>query len=71
MRRILGSVLDADRAVMGRVEVRRRPERDLDQLSLIPGPSVMRAVEVPSERAVFLKMPSDFEDPDKLAFFNT
>jgi hypothetical protein len=45
-----------------------RPERDLDQLTLIPGPSLMRAVEVGPDRAVFLKMTSDFENPAKLAY---
>lgn len=45
-----------------------RVERDLDQLTLIPGPSLMKAVEVNADRGVFLKLPSDFEDPAKLAF---
>lgn len=45
-----------------------RAERDLDQLTLLPGPSAMEPVEVGSDRAVFLKLPSDFEDPAKLAY---
>lgn len=45
-----------------------RAERDLDQLSLIPGPSLVEAVEVGPDRAVFLKLPSDFDNPAKLAY---
>jgi hypothetical protein len=45
-----------------------RVERDLDQLTLIPGPSPMKAVEVNPHRGVFLKLPSDFENSAKLAF---
>jgi hypothetical protein len=45
-----------------------RVERDLDQLTLLSGPSLMKAVEVNPDRGVFLKLPSDFEDPAKLAF---
>jgi len=45
-----------------------RVERDLDQLSLIPGSTLMQAVEVPANRGVFLKLPSDFDDPNKRTF---
>ena len=49
----------------GRIED-LRIERDLDQVTLLPG-SPYRAVEVGAERAVFLKLPSDFDDPRKKA----
>ena len=45
-----------------------RVERDLDQLTLMPGPAVMRPVEVDPDRGVFMKTPADFGNPEKLAF---
>ncbi len=45
-----------------------RAERDLDQLTLIPGPSPAKAVQVPADREVSLKRISDFEAPDKQRF---
>lgn len=40
-------------------------ERDLDQLSLLPGPVVLSAVEVGPDRAVSVKLPSDLQNPEK------
>jgi hypothetical protein len=45
-----------------------RLERDLDQLTLAEGSSLVRAIEVPADRAIFLKVPADFENPIKRAF---
>jgi hypothetical protein len=42
-----------------------RVERDLDQLSLIRGSPVMKALQVTADRSVSLKVPADFEDPAK------
>jgi hypothetical protein len=43
-------------------------ERDLDQLSLLPRPFSLQAVEVGAERAVSIKIPADLEDPAKQAY---
>lgn len=40
-------------------------ERDLDQLTLLPGPSSFEAVVVGHERAVSIKRLADLEDPSK------
>ena len=40
-----------------------RAERDLDQLSLISGPPLIRVVQVKPDRAISLKVPADFENP--------
>ena len=45
-----------------------RVERDLDQLTLIPGPSLMKAVEVNPDRGVTIKKPDDLTAPDKQRF---
>jgi hypothetical protein len=46
-------------------------ERDLDQLSLLPGPPGLTAVEVGDDRAVSLKLPADLDDPRKREFLFT
>jgi len=46
-------------------------ERDLDQLSLLPGPSGLAAVEVGPDRAVSLKVPADLDDRGKQGFLFT
>jgi len=45
-----------------------RVERDLDQLSLIPGASTLLPLEVNPKRGVFVKVPSDIEDEEKRHF---
>jgi hypothetical protein len=45
-------------------------ERDLDQISLLPGRGVLCAVEVSPERAVSIKVPADLRDPSKRPFLD-
>ncbi len=42
-------------------------ERLLDQLALIPGPSLFEPVLVPPERGISIKLPTDLEDPMRRA----
>lgn len=42
-----------------------RAERDLDQISLLPGHSLVDAVQVPGDRAIFVKLREDLEDREK------
>ncbi len=42
-----------------------RIERDLDQLSFLPGKNVLKAVEVNNDRYISIKLESDFKDPLK------
>jgi len=46
-------------------------ERDLDQLSLLPGPPAFQAVEVAAQRAVSIKLPTDLEDPLKQPYLSS
>jgi UTP--glucose-1-phosphate uridylyltransferase len=46
-------------------------ERDLDQLSLLVGPSPLWAIEVGSDRAVSVKSATDLRDPVKQAALNS
>ncbi|MGH8068652.1 MAG: hypothetical protein ACRERE_26155 [Candidatus Entotheonellia bacterium] len=43
-------------------------ERDLDQLSLLPGPPAFQPIEVSADRAVSIKLPTDLDDPLKRAY---
>ncbi|MGK7877676.1 MAG: hypothetical protein AB4426_31555 [Xenococcaceae cyanobacterium] len=43
-------------------------ERHLDQLSLLPGSSIIKAVKVGAERAVSIKLTADLQDPLKQAY---